>query len=101
MRGVDLSFGFVLLMPYRGRFIHPFAVAGLGLRYFRIIVSKIYGHPLRKPRRVAFNSLDIFGLHNAWCWNFILFALVVIECANIAEWTPNLAVLLGPGRLCG
>ena len=91
--------GVMLLMPYRGRFMHPFAVAGLGFRYFNIISSEMYGHPLRKPRRVALRSLDILGLHNAWCWNFILFALVLIECANMAEWTPDVAVPSGHGRL--
>ena len=101
MHGVDLILGVVLLMPYRGRFMHPFAVARLGLSYLRIISSEIYGHPLRKPCLVAFNNLEIFGLHNAWCWNFTLFARVVTECANIAECTSDLAVLFGTGRLRG
>ena len=59
-----LIFGVVLLIPYRGSFIHPFAVAGLGLRYFKISSSVIFGHPLRNPFRVAVNNLDILGLHS-------------------------------------
>ena len=66
-------------MPCRGRFIWPLAVAGLGFKYFRMSVSEILGHPLRKPFRVALSSLDIFGLHRDWCANLTLLALVVIE----------------------
>ena len=77
--------GVVLLIPCRGRFIHPFAVAGLGFRYFSINSSLMYGHPLRNPFLVARNSRDILGLHNDWCANFTLLARVVIECVNNAE----------------
>ncbi len=64
----------------------PFAVAGLGLRYLRIRVSEMLGHPLRKPRRVALRSVDIFGLHRDWCANLTLFARVKIEWAKFAVW---------------
>ena len=78
------NFGVVLRMPCRGRFICPFAVAGLGFRYLRMSVSDILGHPLRKPFRVALSSLDIVGLHSDWCANLTLLALVLIECVNDA-----------------
>ena len=58
------GFGHVLLMPCSGRFMCPFAVAGLGFRYLRINFSVKFGHPFRKPFRTAFSSVDIFGLHN-------------------------------------
>ena len=57
--------GVVLRMPCRGRFICPFAVAGLGFKYFRIRVSDKLGHPFRKPRRTAFSRVDILGFPNA------------------------------------
>jgi hypothetical protein len=101
MGNVYLSLGVVLFIPYCGCFIHPFAVAGLGLRYFSIISSEIYGQPLRKLFLVAFNNLDILGLHNAWCWNFTLLARVVIECVNMAACTFGVAVLSGTERLRG
>jgi hypothetical protein len=56
--------GHVLLMPWRGRFMCPLAVAGLGLRYFMMSFSVKLGHPLRKPLLVAFNRVDILGLHS-------------------------------------
>ncbi len=58
------SFGHVLLMPCLGRFMWPFAVAGLGFRYLRINFSVQFGHPMRKPFSTAFSSVNIFGLHN-------------------------------------
>ncbi len=58
------GFGRVLLMPCLGRFMCPFAVAGLGFRYLRINFSFKFGHPFRKPFQMVFSSVDIFGLHN-------------------------------------
>jgi hypothetical protein len=55
--------GVGLFIPWRGLFICPFAVAGLGFKYFRINFALIFGHPLRNPFRTAFNIVDIFGLH--------------------------------------
>jgi hypothetical protein len=101
--GVFRALGVVLRIPRRGRFICPFAVAGLGLRYLRISFSLIWGHPLRNPCRVAFNSVDIFGLHNYWCANFTLFACVRTECKNIALscWTVwGCRARLIPGQGC-
>ena len=89
MTGIDIGegasifgcifFGVVLLMPCRGRFICPLAVAGLGLRYLRISSSDMLGHPFKKPRRVALRSVEILGLHNDWCVNLTLLARVEIE----------------------
>ncbi len=61
---VALGFGQVLLIPCLGLFMQPFIVAGLGFRYFRIIFLLRLGHPLRKPLRTAFSSVEILGLHN-------------------------------------
>ena len=70
-------FGVVLFIPCCGRFMHPFSVAGLGLRYLSTNSSLIFGHPLRNPLRMALMSLDIFGLHSAWWVNFTLLACVL------------------------
>ena len=90
--------GVVLFIPWRGRFICPFAVAGLGFKYFRINFTLTFGHPSRNPFRTAFNSDDIFGLHNDWCANFTAFTLVLIECVNPAiDWC-GARPIQGPGR---
>ena len=60
----------------------PLAVAGLGLRYLRISVLDMLGHPFRKPLGVALRSMDIFGLHNDWRANVTLLARVEMECAK-------------------
>ena len=62
----------------------PLAVAGLGFRYLRISFSDMLGHPFRKPFRVALRSVDILGLHNDWCANLTLLALVEMEWAKTA-----------------
>ena len=54
--------GVVLRSPCRGRFMYPFAVAGLGLRYFNINSSVMNGHPFKKPLSEALMSFNIFGL---------------------------------------
>jgi hypothetical protein len=56
------AFGVVLLIPCLGLFICPFAVAGLGFKYFRINFSLMFGHPLRNPFRTAFNNVEIFWI---------------------------------------
>ena len=71
---LGLTLGRVLLMPWRGRFMWPFAVAVLGFRYFSTSVSFILGHPLRNPRRTALRSEEILGLHRDWCANLTAFA---------------------------
>ena len=82
--GIDLVLGVVLWIPWRGRFMCPFAVAGLGFRYLRISFSEMLGHPFRKPFRVAFRSWDILELHTDWCANLTLFAYVEMEWAKTA-----------------
>ncbi len=47
-------FGCVLLIPFFSLFMCPFAVVGLGFKYFVMGSSLISGHPLRKPLRNAF-----------------------------------------------
>ncbi len=81
-------------MPCRGHFMCPFAVAGLGLRYLVISFSLMWGHPLRKPCRVARKSVEILGLHNDWCTNLTLLARVRTECKNDAPSNSS-------GRECG
>ena len=56
------GFVFVLQIPFLGRFMCPFAVAGLGFRYFVTRSSLMFGHPLRKPFFNAFMRLEIMGL---------------------------------------
>jgi hypothetical protein len=75
----------VLLILCQGRFMCPFAVAGLGFKYLRINFLLMPGHPFKKPRLVAFNRVEIFGLHKDWCTNLTAFALVIMECVTIAR----------------
>jgi hypothetical protein len=102
--GVD--FVRVLLIPCLGRFMCPFAVAGLGFKYLRINVSLMPGHPLKYPRRVLFSRLEIFGLHDDWCANFTALARVVTKCVNIAIagiggiWGARPFTGLGRGNVC-
>jgi hypothetical protein len=49
----------------------PFAIAELGLRYLRINVYEILGHPLRNPLQKAFRSIKILGLHRDWWANLM------------------------------
>ncbi len=79
----------MLLIPCRGRFMCPFAIAELGFKYLRIIFLLMPGHPFKKSRLVAFNRVEIFGLHKDWCANLTALALVIMECVNIARagWT--------------
>ena len=97
---IGFVFGVVLRMPCRGRFMWPLAVAGLGFKYFRMSVSDILGHPLRKPFRVALSSLDIAGLHSDWCANLTLFARVDIEWANVATCLSSFLRVVSAGRGC-
>ena len=71
-------------MPWRGRFICPFAVAGLGLRYLRMSFSVMLGHPFRNPRRTALSSVEILGFPNDWCANRTALTRVRTECVNAA-----------------
>ena len=81
--------GVVLRSPCRGRFMYPFAVAGLGLRYYNINTLVMNWHPFKKPFCLALMSFDIFGLPRDWWANFTRFALVFTECANAPTcWIP-------------
>jgi hypothetical protein len=51
----------VLQMPWCGCFMCPFAVAELGLRYFNINFSDMFGHPLRKPLLTALSKVESLG----------------------------------------
>ena len=84
--GVDLVFVLVLWIPWRGRFMCPLALAGLGFKYLRISYWEMLGHPFRKPFCVALRSLDILGLHSDWCANLTLLALVEMEWAKTATY---------------
>jgi hypothetical protein len=61
-----------------------FAVAGLGFRYLVTPFAVILGYPLRLPRLIAFNSVEIQGLQRDWCVKFTLFALVLTVCVKHA-----------------
>jgi hypothetical protein len=62
----------------------PLAVAGLQLRYLLMSSSVKFGHPFKKPRQVAFNRVDIVGLHRDWWANFTALARVRTEWENPA-----------------
>ncbi len=85
----------VLCMPCRGRFMCPFAVAGLGLRYLRMSFLVMLGQPFRKPLRTAFSRVEIFGLQSDWCANLIPLLCVRTECVNDARLTPSCNVCFG------
>ncbi len=72
----------VLRMPCLGRFICPFAVAGLGSRYFVTPCNIRLGHPLRYPRQIAMKRVEILGLQRDWCANQMLFAFVCTVCVK-------------------
>ena len=69
-------------IPIRGFFMWPFAVAGLGGRYFVMRCSDRLGQPSRNPERTAFSSVEIGGLHIDWCANLTAFSFVRMECAK-------------------
>jgi hypothetical protein len=87
-------------MPRRGRFMWPYAVAGVGLRYLSINFSVIFGHPLRNPLQTAFRRVEIFRLHSDWCANLMALAQVCTECVNVANMMPGCASLAAI-RVCG
>ena len=85
----------VLQMLCLGLFTWPLVVAGLGLRYLRIIFSDMLGQQWTNPWCVAFRSLDILGLHNDWCANMMELAWVLMKCVKVArsmrlEWSTAL-----------
>ncbi len=94
--------GHVLLIPWRERFMCLFAVAGLQFKYLLINSLLMFGHPFKKPCRVAFNRVEIVGLHKDWWANFTALALVLTECVKQAGagWKGGWGARLsqGPGR---
>ncbi len=79
----------VLCIPILGHFMWPLAITGLGLRYLLTPTTTRFGHPLRKPQRKAFRSVEICGLHNGWCANrmlFTLFCTVWVKQAKFCVW---------------
>ncbi len=81
----------MLFIPFFGCFMWPFAVAGLGYKYFATSSWLRLGHPWRKTLRSAFTLEDILGLHNNWCENFTAFACVCTECVKVAS-SPHIGV---------
>ncbi len=58
--GITLAcilFCLVLIMPIRGHFMWPLAVAGLGLRYLVTPATLRFGHPFKKPRLIALSKV--------------------------------------------
>ena len=87
--GLGLIFGVVLRRPLRGRFICPFDMAGLRIRYFCTVFAVRCGASFRKPALIALSNKDIGGLHKLWCMNFTPFSLLVWwyekdACSNVA-----------------
>ncbi len=80
----------MLQIPCHGRFICPFAVAGLGLRYFETPLAVRFGHPLRYPPWIALRRVEMHGLHRDWWAKWMLLDLFHRECVKKAiceaEW---------------
>ena len=76
----------MLLMPWRGRFICPFAVAGTRGRYFLINFSLRLGAPLNSPCLIAFRMVRCRGLNMLWCANWTAFLLLLVEYALLVNW---------------
>jgi hypothetical protein len=86
----------MLLRPLRGRFMWPFDVAGLAMRYLRTVWASKFGAPFRNPVLMAFRRDDIGGLHKL-CWaNFTGFDFVVHAYKNLAA-----SEMLGKGGKWG
>ena len=69
--------GVVLCRPLHGRFMWPFDVVGLGIRYFWTDLALRCGAPWRKPALMALIREVIGGWQRLWCMIFTAFALVV------------------------
>jgi hypothetical protein len=82
--GAAVVLGVLLCMPLRGRFMCPFAVAGLKLKYFNTNISLMLGHPRMNPCQIALRSVEIRGLPNNWWENLTAFTLVLMEWVNDA-----------------
>jgi hypothetical protein len=82
----------VLLRPLHGRFMWPFDVAGLAMRYLRTVWASKFEAPFRNPALMAFRRDDIGGLHKLWWANFTAFDFVVHAYGN-----PTASEMLGKG----
>ncbi len=71
------AFEVVLRMHFRGCFMWPFDVAGLGRRYLATTFLDRCEAPRRKPRQMAASNKLLGGLHRLWCINFTLYSFVV------------------------
>ncbi len=76
----------------------PLAVPGLAFSYLVMSFLVILGHPLRKPFCVAFNNVDILGLHKDWCANLTALARVHTECMKVARLIPGWLSAVTAGR---
>ncbi len=85
----------VLCMPCWGRFMCPFAVVGLGLRYLRMSFLVMLGQPFRKPLQTVFSRIEIFELQSDWCANLTPLPCVRTECMNNERLTPSCNVWFG------
>ena len=88
----------VLRSPLRGRFMWPFDVAGLDIRYLRTVNKSKFGAPFRKLALMALRRDDIGGLHMPWWANFTAFALVVRAYEKPAMSMCGARPIQGPGR---
>jgi hypothetical protein len=82
----------VFLRPLRGRFMWPFDVAGLAMRYLRTVWASKFGALFRNPALMAFRRDNIGGLHKLWWANFTAFNFVVRAYEN-----PAVFEMLGKG----
>ncbi len=89
----------VLWRPLRGRFMCPFEVAGLAMRYLHTIWASKFGAPVRNPALMAFRRDDIGGLHKLW-WarNFTAFIFIVRAYENPAKYWCGAQPIQRPGR---
>ncbi len=82
--GSAVVLGVVLCMPWQGRFMCPFAMAGLGFEYFNTKFSLMLGHPRMNPRQIALRSVEMHRSPNDWWANLTAFTLVLMEWVNNA-----------------
>ena len=68
----------ILLIPLRGLFICPLAVAGLAKRYLCTVRASKFGAPCRNAALIAFINDVMGGLLKLSCANLTLFILVVL-----------------------
>ena len=88
----------VLRRPLCGRFMWPFDVEGLAMRYLRTVCLSKFGAPFRIFFVMALRRDDIGGLHRPWCANFTAFAFVVCAYENPAMYRCGARPIQGPGR---